>query len=597
MLFLNPWGLLALLSIPAILALHFFRDRRRVRRIGGLHLWEFARVKLPAGRRFDRLIRTLPLLFQLLAALILSLLIAGFDWPTRLQARHFTIIADDSISMQARASSTSSAERAIAAATNWAREGDRFTLIASAARPRLLAGPFATKPELVRALNAWRPEAPVCELESAMNLAMKFAGATGRVLLLTDDYGTSQSYGDGLEVHAVGEATANAAISFADRIRIAPHRDRIVATIKNYATDSRNLTMKASVAGQEVASKSMLVPVDQPASLDFEIPDTDHPVRLDITPADALAADNSIVLAPVNIKTVKAYVEDFGEATDSFRKAIEAVPNAYVTDDPRIAELAFMTSPQPLPSAVRTYTFLDPPTSGSRMVAQGQQLILDARSRITENLTLEGVLWTYSAQAAPPRLTTPLISYTSQPLLYAEADQAGTRRYAINLDWKATNLFRSTAWPVLVQGMVEEARDAMPGLDRTNFRTGEEILLHLRPLPDLEKHFVLKRDSADMPVATYDDELPPVLKDLERGAYDIVQGTGASEKNLAHFQVNLFAPGESDLRNLHPHSADFHKLRADAVAQAGRNRLLFYALLLAIILATILSWVYQDASH
>src|SRR4051794_33398036 len=138
MIFLNPWGLLALLSIPAIVALHFFRDRRRVRRIGGLHLWEFARVKLPAGRRLDRLIRSLPLLFQLLAALVLSLLIAGMDWPTRLQARHFTVIADDSISMQARAHNTSSAERAVSAATGWAHDSDRFTLVAAGARPHLM---------------------------------------------------------------------------------------------------------------------------------------------------------------------------------------------------------------------------------------------------------------------------------------------------------------------------------------------------------------------------------------------------------------------------------------------------------------------------
>ncbi|MGI8906331.1 MAG: BatA domain-containing protein [Candidatus Sumerlaeaceae bacterium] len=597
MVFLNPWGLLALLSIPAILALHFFRDRRRVRRIGGLHLWEFARVKLPAGRRFDRLIRTLPLLFQLIAALILSLLIAGFDWPTRLQARHFTIIADDSISMQARARTNSSAERATQAATKWARDSDRFTLVAAAARPRLLAGPFATRLELVQSLNAWQPEAPVCELESAMNLAMKFAGTTGRVLLLTDDSGTSQSYGPALETHAVGEAAPNAAISFADRLRIAAHRDRVVATIKGYASGASQISIKASIGGQEVASKSIEVPPGQPASLDFEIPDTEHPIRLDISPADALAADDSVVLAAVNVKTVRAYVDDFGEVTDSMRKAIESVPNAYVTDDPRIAELAFMRSAASLPSALRTYRFVDPATSASRMVAQGQQLVLDQRSRITENLTLEGVLWTYAPPPAVSNLTSALISYTSHPLVYTEATQGEARRYAVNLDWQATNLFRSTAWPVMVQGMVEDCRDAIPGMDRTNFRTGEEIQLHLRPMPGLEKMFTLAREGDSKPIAEYQDELPPVLKDLQRGGYSITQGKGSSAKSLAQFQVNLFAPGESDLRNIRPHSADFQKLRADAVAQAGRNRLLFYGLLVAILLATLLSWIYQDAAH
>lgn len=598
MIFLNPWGFLALLSIPAILALHFFRERKQVRRIGGLHLWEFARIKLPAGRRFDRLLRSLPLLFQILAAVILSLLIAGFDWPIRLQARHFTVIIDDSISMQARAHTSSSAERAVAALTSWARDSDKFTLVAAASRPRLLAGPFATKKETLNALNSWRPEAPVCEMESAVNLASKFAGANGRILLLTDDSGTSQGYGDVLELHAVGEAAPNAAIAFADRLRIAAHKDRLVATIRNYSSALKTINLKASLGGQEVATKTIDVPTDQPASIDFELPDTEHPVRLDISPPDALAADDSVVLAPVNVKTVKAYVDDFGEATDAFRRAVEAVPNSYVTDDPRIADLAFLTSPQNLPAAVRTYTFVETSTSASRSLAQGQQLVLDLRSRVTENLTLEGVLWTYTPRALPAsRLISALISYTTQPLLYLESRQADAYNYAVNLDWKATNLFRSTGWPVLVQGIVEDCRNALPGLDRTNFRTGEEILLHLKPMPDIEKHFALRREGEKNPISEYDDNLPPVLKELARGSYDIFQGRGSAEKSLAHFQVNLFAPGESDLRNIKPHSASFSRLRADAVEQAGRNRMLYYALLLAILLATILSWVYQDASH
>jgi hypothetical protein len=597
MVFLNPWGLLAFLSIPVILALHFFRDRREVRRIGGLHLWEFARVKLPAGRRFDRLIRSLPLLFQLLAALILSLLISGFDWPTTLQARHFTVILDDSISMQARAHTSSSAERAAVALTEWARASDKFTVIAAAGRPGLVSGPFASKSEMVNALNAWRPESPVCELESAMNLATKFAGANGRVLLLTDDSGTSIGYGESLVVHAVGESADNAAISFADRLRVAPHRDRIVATLKNYSASAREVTVRATVAGQQVATQKLNVPNDQPAALDFEVPDTENPVRLELSPADALAADDAVVLAPVNIKTVKAYVDDFGEATDAFHRAVEAVPNAYVTDDPRIADLAFLASAQKLPSAVRSYVFTEQGTSTSRAVAQGQQLVLNPKSRITENLMFEGVLWTYTPRVASAAATNALVSYTSQPLLWVDSVDAGVRKLAVNLDWKATNLFRSTAWPVLVQGMVEECRNAMPGLDRTNFRTGEEIPLHLRPLPEVEQHFELRREGEQKPVFEYDAELPPVLTGLPRGAYSIVQGNGASAQPLGKFQVNLFAPGESDLRSIKPLSANFSRLRVDAVAQAGRNRLLFYALLVAILMATILSWVYQDASH
>src|SRR5690606_13385221 len=101
MTLLNPWGLLGLLAIPVIIGLHFFRQQRRSRIIGGLHLWDFARLATPSGRRFERLRSSLPLIFQILAALLLTLLLAGFDVPLKKSARHYAIILDDSVSMQA----------------------------------------------------------------------------------------------------------------------------------------------------------------------------------------------------------------------------------------------------------------------------------------------------------------------------------------------------------------------------------------------------------------------------------------------------------------------------------------------------------------
>ena len=55
MTFAAPLGLLALLAIPAIVAIHLFRRRFPVRPVAGLFLWQIGRQTPEAGRTIDRL--------------------------------------------------------------------------------------------------------------------------------------------------------------------------------------------------------------------------------------------------------------------------------------------------------------------------------------------------------------------------------------------------------------------------------------------------------------------------------------------------------------------------------------------------------------
>jgi hypothetical protein len=51
--FAAPLGLLALLAIPAIVAIHLFRRRFPVRPVAGLFLWQIGRQTPEAGRTVD----------------------------------------------------------------------------------------------------------------------------------------------------------------------------------------------------------------------------------------------------------------------------------------------------------------------------------------------------------------------------------------------------------------------------------------------------------------------------------------------------------------------------------------------------------------
>ena len=586
MLFHFPWGLLALLAIPLILFLHFFRERRKMRLIGGLHLWSFAAIALPAGRRFDRLIGNLPLLFQILAAILLSLLLAGLDLPQTGQISHYTIILDDSVSMQARTGNTAT-ERAVQVVNQWAKKKDRFTLISAGVRPKMLAGPFASWEEMSQALNQWTPQSPACELESSVNLASKFVTGSEKILFLTDDEKPVKSYADILEVYSLGKPQPNSCISFADRVRVSPSKDKIFITLQSFAKDKAQTVLTAYMKNAVVFREDATLAPEKPASLAFETDALQEDLVLSLK-EDSLTADNSVILLPVIIKPVNVYMEGFGEASEYFRKAVLSIPYTKVAPGAAEAHLVFTTQKQyaPFETNLRIYHFLRPEESGIIALAQGRDIVPDNHSPLTEDLSLEGVLWPYLQEISSP--LPPLIAHFGRSLLFLESEKNGQRHYRFNLVWDKSNIFRDTAWPTLMLAMVEECRKSIPGMDRSNFRVGEPIPLRLKSLVKEPSPFRLLKDGS--PYAEF-DETPGMLQDLPKGRYEMSQG---SEKSLAAFSVNLFSPAESDLRSLNTRAADFAKLLPATMVRMKRNMIVFYALLILTLVFTALSWVFQD---
>ena len=86
-----PLGLLALLALPAIVILHLYRRRLRQRRVAGLFLFREGPLVASAGRTRTRLMRSLSLLCELLAALCAALLLGGLDLGAGSSERHLVV--------------------------------------------------------------------------------------------------------------------------------------------------------------------------------------------------------------------------------------------------------------------------------------------------------------------------------------------------------------------------------------------------------------------------------------------------------------------------------------------------------------------------
>ncbi|MFM2090498.1 MAG: hypothetical protein RLZZ127_987, partial [Planctomycetota bacterium] len=174
----QPWALLLLAAIPAVVALHLFRRRLAPVAVSGLFLWAGRRAVGGSGRTPTPLHRRASLWLECLAVALAALALADPHRPGDRETGHAALVVDGHWRLQARDPDGSAWERArtrIGALLADLPPGTRCTVVASGPAPRLLAGPGAAVGEALAALTAWLPDAPTHELAPAVALARDLA--------------------------------------------------------------------------------------------------------------------------------------------------------------------------------------------------------------------------------------------------------------------------------------------------------------------------------------------------------------------------------------------------------------------------------------
>src|SRR5262245_18414729 len=101
MILATPLGLLSLLAIPAIVAIHLFRRRFPVRPAAGLFHWQIGRQTPEGVGRLSRLPITTSLLLECRTALALALILGGARISTSGLSPHLLVLVVDSASTAA----------------------------------------------------------------------------------------------------------------------------------------------------------------------------------------------------------------------------------------------------------------------------------------------------------------------------------------------------------------------------------------------------------------------------------------------------------------------------------------------------------------
>ncbi len=593
MTFTAPLGLLALLAIPAIVAIHLFRRRFPEQRIAGLFLWQIARQTPQGGGRIARLPITASLILECLAALALALILAGARLSPAGMAAHLVVLLDDAASMAAvDARGESARDRAIRRVRQEVeRLGSRtrVSLVTSGDQPAVIAGPAAFPLDARTALDAWRPAARNHSLALGIRLARELAGQTGRVMIVSDLPPAKRGEPEvtGALWVSVGVPLANVGIIGAERSLAADTgRGAISLTVGNFSDSHQRRHLDISESGKRVLARELDVPPGT-SSLTLSISAGPGAARVALS-GDALARDNEVILVEPRARIVGVANElPDGRGRQALAKALAALAGVVQA---RAAHMTFIDAGS-----------LDAPaTPGGWRVAIGRPparwlaagdakdfigpFVLEKRHPLLLGLTLEGVVWTGAAPLAPGTVR-PIASASDQVLIgtLVAADGRVAPDVLLNLDLNRTNLIRSPDWPILISNLVESRRQALPGPERWNYRAGEWVRVHLGRDPAAPLR---------LRVGLVDRALPSG-RDVEfvapspGGLLQILEGDAV----LFELGVNFLDATEGDLRNRE--TADTGAL-GDAPGLRGENGAssdpLFWILLVIAASAVLANW-------
>lgn len=572
--FANPWGLLALLAVPAIIAIHLYQRRFPPRVVAGLHLWGAEMQVRTAGRRRERLPITATLLLELLAALLLTLVLSQPRLGGLATATHLIVVLDNSASMSAvsdegtsfRDAATEVLERRVESL----ERGSVVTVILTGRRPVTLAGPQAPWSEAKAALENWRPSAPRHEFHPAWDLAAQLAEESGELLFVTDhlpdglpDEQANEVGSEGarqrdvpipqrLEIVSVGRPVENVAI-YAARWTLDPGADtgRVFLRVRNFGTRAATVTVTGTPKGRpSLFAQTVALDAGAAKSLETEVPRGLEELAIELSGAnDRLAIDSRVTLIEPQRRPLRVAVAlpQDDPAARATARALSAIPDL-LPGTPNAADLVIAPA-RPLPASRRDLWWLgigplarsDAARKNALTPTSRHPYLLEKRNPLLEGIALDGVRW---GGVQPFELDAlPLVSAGGHVLL-ARLEGTQTRAYVLNIDFARSTLADSADWPILLKNLIDLRRDDLPGLRQWNYRLDEPI--RFRPFDSDARgaDLVLVSEGRSRPLVRGDVvDVPP----LEQAG---VYGIRAGDRSYGRFAVNFYDPGESSLTGL-----------------------------------------------
>jgi hypothetical protein len=501
MFFANPWGLLALAAVPAIVAIHFLQERSRRVRASTLFLLERA-APLPAGGiRLEKFRNSLPFWMQLLAATALTWLLADPRWIAKDSRQTVAVVLDSSASMQAARPETLDllARRlgswdAVAARTDW------HLLETGPGRPPLYAGRKLS--EVLAAARGWRPTLGTHDVAESLAIASTLVPPGAGTVILVTDRPTDVPGGVGLL--SAGAAFDNVGFSGGDvELKSDGAAWRVLVTNHGAEPQERALTARSTAAGGEpvpLGSPQVLsLAPGQSRTLQGAWPAGAERLVLALA-GDRFGFDDTLPLVRPVPRTVKVAVTLGGPTGDLLGRMVRAAEGVEIVADPAAADLVLgrfdpaattdaiqvaageLPAAEPAAAAGGEETAAEPAAENQtprRPAAFDPAWVAAEDTALTRDLGWGGLLSGPAGNLGLTAADEPLVWKGGRPLAFVRtAGLPGGRTVqwlVLNFDVAGSTAARVPAVVVLVQRFLDRIRVRIPRPWADNFETGQAL--------------------------------------------------------------------------------------------------------------------------
>ena len=470
----NPLGLLVLLGIPAVLAIHFLQRKAVELPVSTLFLLERTHRDAASGRRLERIIPSIPLWMQLLAVLLLAWFLAEPRFQKSGSVQRIAVVLDSSASMGVFKGEAIARLAAELPRFQGPASTVELTVIESApGRPRLYAG--SSVDELKAVLEKWQPLDGLTDPTQALRLARSLVSREGTVIYLTDTPADSLPFEARLV--AVGDPIENVGFT---GVTFATEEGALVwrALVRNYSKTAADRTWSIQTATGGTEPRALHLEPGALVTLQSAFPADAKNVRLVLTP-DRFPLDDTLPLVAPKPKSLALFTATSPAFADLTEKLLRALDAAVSTNDAATADIS-ITSYDPLDPVLppgNSVIFVEDSTRSGAYLKGG---ILAEPHPLLDGLNWQSLLVRETIELDRLPSDTVLLWQEKRPLIFLR-EKAATRQLCFNFDLRLSNASNQPAFIVLLHRFAESIREAKVAPTSANLETGQPVKITSAP--------------------------------------------------------------------------------------------------------------------
>jgi hypothetical protein len=474
--FANPWGLLGLLAIPAILIIHMLREKSRRVRVSTLFLLPPMLPRTPRGRALHWIQNSWPLWLQLLCALLCTWLLADPRWVRANSFQSVAIILDSTASMSA------CRERVLAELPAMLREEERAAsrtewVVGTSAAPGLALYRGGVLRDALAALERWEPLHPRLDPAPAFANALANSRGQGVILFVSDEQ--PESLPAGVTLLAFGKPIDN--VGFAGvrtwRDDDGAHWEAIVKN-SGVTPQERNWTFETD----RIKSRPQIVRLapGQIETINGPFPSDERHLRVRLNP-DRFPLDDELPLVAPEPKPLKVAIAAPPELAALFDKLIKTIPAASRTQQASEADVVVSTAAAAGQSAI---------VLSGKIASEGPPTgaIVTEPHPLMDGLIWDGLLSQGPGPLVPAPSDQTLLWQGDQPLIVLSKSGA-VQQLVFNFDLATSNAARLPAFVLLAGRFLAGVREAKAVHFAENFECDQWL-----PVPTAGAHLVVGKE-------------------------------------------------------------------------------------------------------